>query len=376
MVHETVDIDSWNALFPLEAELGSLDALGAGEHRYRTPYDIFSPKDLALTEQMRQRAGFHAESRRFFNRLARRFRPVDYLLPALGEPPRREMSKIGGLPYRPRGAWPTGSDGRPMSFIAQLCLADSRAILRRAVTEHLGGDVLLIFQEGGDWSRDEGDGVPLRFEWQPLSLAAQDLVTPEEIPGQEIQWSPLYFQLHRTRECEDWEGTFPSPAGKPVGVDGASRASKIGGVPAWQQGESGKGTFFASIHSVNPCGTGVEGTRFPFPNLEAPTWRWASDAGFFMLGDVGTLYLFMRPNGSSIGSSNVGDGVACGDSRMKTGRAVSGAARLGLYSDLSRGRDQRCVKSSGVPEAGAVAGAGVWPKKKPPKPPMEMSSVL
>src|SRR5262249_53652498 len=69
--------------------------------------------------------------------------PVDLFVFCKGEPPRRDLTKIGGLPYWPaRREWPRAESGAPMAFVAQINFADSRDI-----TGTLPGDLLLVFGE-------------------------------------------------------------------------------------------------------------------------------------------------------------------------------------------------------------------------------------
>ena len=79
---------------------------------------------------------------------------------AEGEPTDRHVTKIGGLPYRPaKMPWPTGQDGTPMSFLAQINFANSKDLVGE-----LPGDVLLVFTPDSD-----GFIESLSFEWQPLA---------------------------------------------------------------------------------------------------------------------------------------------------------------------------------------------------------------
>src|SRR5712672_708909 len=64
-----------------------------------------------------------------------------YLLYAQGEPETREQSRIGGLPYRPRGLpWPLDEQGHPDEFVCQIDFSDSQLLLPT-----LPGQVMLLF---------------------------------------------------------------------------------------------------------------------------------------------------------------------------------------------------------------------------------------
>ncbi|MBK7406273.1 MAG: DUF1963 domain-containing protein [Phycisphaerales bacterium] len=287
MIHPPVDIARWIARNPLAAKWARLDAEGAMDFRYEMPSDICSPRDLALTEQFRDAAGGPDALWRGVN--------VDVLLPALGEPQRPEVSKVGGVPYRPRAPWPTDASGRPHLFLAQLCLADSTGALSAFRRRQLPGDVLLIFCEDDDdliWS--ESSGSRLHFEWQPLGIRSADLMGANELPPRGSPWTPTYFELHRSTDHAG--AAMVRHRERELEVHGTYRSSKIGGLPAWQQGKAeakGLGRYFASIHSIDPAED-----EYPFPNVPTPPWgTQPCDQGFLMLGDVGTLYLFAKGGG-------------------------------------------------------------------------------
>jgi hypothetical protein len=170
-----------------------------------------------------------------------------------------------------------------MSFIAQVCFADSRDILG---AKQLPGDVLLFFVEGDDSLLDEKYDAA-RLLWRPLGC--KQLVEPDEVPrNQAVRFTPTYFERHRSVEFD----------GSIADADPACfryRASKIGGFPAWQQGEdeAPPGRFIAALHSISPWED-----EFPFPNVPQRTWdRYLVGQNFFMLGDAGTLYLFLEDEG-------------------------------------------------------------------------------
>ncbi len=278
-IHDRVDLARWLNHFPLDEHYRRLDEEAVSAFRYAPDTDIYSPEDLALLTQMRQRAGLNPDSGT----------PFDLLLPAHGEPSNRAASKICGTPYRPKGEWPKDKNGSPLLFLAQICFADSRDVLPASVRSQLPGDVLLIFAENIPdeivWTED--DGLPLSFEWHSLGIPDDQLVPQGEHP--ENLFAPTHFQVLRSTESEEC-GQF-TYRGLDIEVAACARSSKIGGMPIWQQHESeadGLGTFFAALHAVNPCGM-----DHPFPNVPVPPWgQYCYSQNFFCLGDAGTLYLF------------------------------------------------------------------------------------
>lgn len=287
MIHEVVQSVSWVQRFPLAAHLQDLDKQGAPDFWYKVPDQIDSPRDLAYTEQWRQRAFPEANVQGGTS--------VDVFLPAFGEPANRACSKTAGLPYLRRGEWPHTKTGQPMAFLGQLCIADSRDVLPVG-TEALPGDVLLIFQQDPDdciWS--ESSGSPVHFIWQTLGIPESELLTEDEAWTPEWWFEPLHFHRYRTAEYRDVE-LQPSYRDKKVWLTGQYAATKLGGFPVWWQDEheaDGLGTYFACLHSINPSGM-----EYPLINVpESPWGEYSNGRKFFMLGDVGTLYLFAKGDG-------------------------------------------------------------------------------
>lgn len=68
--------------------------------------------------------------------------PSDVFIFSIGEAPRRDQTKIGGLPFLHRGdSWPTDSKGKTLPFVGQMNFRDSTDILQT----NLPGDLLLVF---------------------------------------------------------------------------------------------------------------------------------------------------------------------------------------------------------------------------------------
>src|SRR5262245_46005232 len=134
---EPFTLDKWIKLFPLSAE----------ERRYVCGRSIIGPGSLALVEQcraaiqQRPNLGIFSEGSVRQKTNLGRTKPVDVFVLAKGEPPVRDATKIGGVPYRPRAKpWPLTPDGKPATFLAQFNFMQSRDIL-----SSLPGDILLMF---------------------------------------------------------------------------------------------------------------------------------------------------------------------------------------------------------------------------------------
>jgi hypothetical protein len=191
--------------------------------------------------------------------------PTDQIFFVPGEPDERSLTKVAGLPYRAASVpWPVTEEGRPMTFLAQFCLAESKDLIGK-----LPGDVLLMFAEDRDAYLPNPYGTTLRFEWYPLGL--RDLIDAEDIPDTEWKLRPYFGVLHRT----DDKRLVGNPQGE----------TKIGGAPAWIQGdESRSGRFLCELGRLQ--------------NVPQPWDRWNNDSRRnphgeeLTMSDAGCLYFF------------------------------------------------------------------------------------
>ena len=275
-VHERLNLERWTKEFPLSrlrAEARDYvlrrrqqlpqyypDENAVEKHvRLMSPEweIVVGPRTVAVNEQLRTEALAAREYRG--TRIA-----TDVAVWAKGEPPNRAVTKLGGLPYRPaREPWPKNDSGEPVWFIGQLCFTDSTDLVPA-----LPGDILLIF--GDDDALLEPER--LVFEW--WRLASEPLTN--DMPASDDPLTPFYAALHRT---EDWE-------------DGVFEGTKIGGMPRFIQDEPDvPGAFIGAIGSISVS----ERERYPFLNVPEP--RGASGDNDLMIGDMGSLYLFMDSGG-------------------------------------------------------------------------------
>ena len=225
---------------------------------------VVGPAAVAVNEQLRVEA---LSVDGYFGRRV----PVDVAVWAKGEPANRAVTKIGGLPYRPSGRpWPIDSAGNAMRFVAQLCFADSRDLV-----SPVPGDILLVF--GDDDALLEPER--LAFEWWPLGLEA----LASDVPDADDALAPFHAQLHRTHDWAD---------------DSIFEGTKIGGVPQFiQDVPEVHGTFIAAIGSISV----PTDQRHPFVNVAAPRgWSREND---LMIGDMGSLYLFLQADGHIVAVS-------------------------------------------------------------------------
>ena len=282
-VHDRLDLAHWIAQFPLSRlraeardyvlqrrqklpqQYADDHAVEEHIHLMNPTWDIVvGPGTVAVNEQLR--ADRIAAGERPVQRV-----PTDVMVWARGEPANRAVTKVGGLPFRPSDvAWPEDEDGKPLRFIGQLCFADSLDIVPA-----LPGDVLLIF---GDEDALVAESERLVFEWRPL--ASGPLVS--EVPVVEDPLVPYHAHLHRTADWDDeiFEGT------------------KVGGLPKYIQDVPDlSGTFIGTLGSIAV----PDDQRYPFVNVAEP--RGKADEHDLIIGDMGSLYLFLQPDGTIAAAS-------------------------------------------------------------------------
>ncbi|MCC6776772.1 MAG: DUF1963 domain-containing protein [Hyphomicrobiales bacterium] len=180
----------------------------------RKPDNVDEPHDLFVVETLRDRLGLRIG----------RVLPADVFLFGIGEAPRRDATKVGGLPYWPVDwPWPKDSAGVPYRYLAQFNFADSRDLF-----SDLPGDVLvlLVGEEWDDWLAVEP--LAIHLEWLPLGLEPVESLEPALMANPGLAF---FGAIHRTADYPDAE-----EAAKQAGIRGASFAAiisgtKIGGFP-------------------------------------------------------------------------------------------------------------------------------------------------
>jgi len=271
------NIDDWLWRFPLAPEPGVYRA---------TP--ITGPRDICTNEQLRRE--IHDQY------IWGEGVPVDVFIMAEGEPADRNVTKIGGLPYRPADApWPETADGQPLRFIAQFDFTDSRDI-----TGPLPDDVLLVFGNYADEWIDE-----LHFEWRPLGLA--NLVAADQLPEDARPLPACYGHRFRAASFPKAYRSPQSPLGYPL-CQGFPvwcpyhleqyQATQIGSAPFFiQKMDPLPGRTLCAINSVCPD---VHG-RYPWVNRTEPLLpenERRLDPPYLMLADTGCIYISIDDDGA------------------------------------------------------------------------------
>lgn len=256
--------------------------------------NIVSPLTLAYIEQYRIRHRFDEQGWPS--------RSVDAIVWALGEPPSRDFTKIGGLPYRPAdlpwprilpdaGPYPARS-GEPMTFLGQINFSCSLDL----EIPPLPNDVLLIFTENQEFARPEC----LHFEWYPLAIPETELIAAKDVMAPAWEFVTCHGFRHRTVEYIPQlpeEFLYYYPKRRAALLD----CSKLGGFPNLVQSdiaefqsqlEKSGNRFLAQIRSIYP----PTGQYYPWLNQYEPNDSYATNQ-MLEMGDDGSIYLLVDESG-------------------------------------------------------------------------------
>jgi len=283
-VHDHFDLATWITRFP-QVIRRYIDLYSADGKA------ITSPCHIAIVEQLRAEVfADHPDLEKV---------PSDVFIWGLGEPVKREVTKVAGIPYWPANRpWPVSTEGRPMDFVAQINFSDSRDLVGDTP-----GDILLMFSDGecyNHWMPDDEGAVV--FHWVNSSDAP--LIEPDKVPERRWDIIPCYGVIHRTFDFVDVlkaseliENGFYSPHRLAV-IEG----TKIGGVPHWIQDEAKlPGRYLCTLGSVAPDDPRAGGKKVPAPFVNREKAFGIRDIpppyDFLTWGDVGSVYIFMDESG-------------------------------------------------------------------------------
>lgn len=284
LIHERLNLNEWIKKFPLNKMKKATDFSN-------TPT---GPLPIAYVEQMR------AAAKKAGKNLGKPV-PVDLCIWKLGDSERRDVTKIGGVPFWPADEeWPIVKKrttytivkkGTPCTFVAQFCFADSKDILPK-----LPGDILSILADDDDYS-----GIEIRW----FKLKEKDLLPADKIPAQRWKIQPCHAVLHRTVEYPN--AHFELFEKYPFPIDLWARrftaGSKIGGafetrgelydpdeevLKRYKEHEKHlQKTFFCQLGSTEAT------DRWPFVNVaKANKLSDHNDRNLLMISDVGGYDFF------------------------------------------------------------------------------------
>jgi hypothetical protein len=241
-----------------------------------SPYDVFSVEELRDVHGLREGKAL----------------PADLLVFGKGESPRREATKVGGIPYWPADRpWPTDDEGAPLFFLAQFNFADSRDLFPTS----LPGDVLLLLVEDPE---DYLEPDLIQFEWLTLGLPP---VSPFDESQMATTAGPFYGVIHRSAD-------YPDATERATDLEVSQsydlpilNGTKIGGVPHWIQGGDGSDDqFLCQLGSIQAA------PQVPYPwvnqaeslGLEFDDRGIYGDSNSIVFGDMGSIYIFLDRDGS------------------------------------------------------------------------------
>ncbi len=254
---------------------------------------ITSPYDLFSVETLRDMHGLRTGTPI----------PCDAFVFGKGESPRPDGTKVGGKPYWPANRpWPSNREGLPCLFLAQFNFADSRDLF-----PNLPGDVLLLLAEDAESYLWEPEG--LRFEWLPLGLHTASQFD-ESLSL--VKAGPFFGAIFRSADYPEDSRGERHPCRRPVDPDYDLKVpqfwvlpiltgTKIGGVPHFiQSGDDFEGEFLCQFGSIQAA------PHVPYPwvnhpeclGLEFDDRGIYGDANEFVMGDMGTIYVFQRADGT------------------------------------------------------------------------------
>lgn len=286
MIHERLDLSYWKNVCSLQR---LRDASG---EEIQVLSAVTGPCDIAALEQLRDLTYAHLPA---IKRV-----PTDIFLWSLGETDQRMVTRIGGLPYRAAHVpWPVSPSGVPLTFVAQICFADSRDLVPK-----LPGDILLIFTEAINWGtieeplydfmgNDEDDSY-LLFEW--VMFHDFPLVTHQHVPETGLHITPCYGTIHRTYDYVQVD-EFADPD-QEEDVPLVINATKIGGICPWSNydwvlyTEEERRDYLCSVRSLD------HEPRWPFPFLNVPSYDDLPAYDPLKIGDVGLINLFLQQEGT------------------------------------------------------------------------------
>lgn len=295
-LHPKVDFDHWAEIFPIETFQKT-----SGPRQYEStkkgdPLDLWkpggeiitSPAHLCEIELVRKQ---YAQSQDLGPSV-----PVDIFLWSIDPPEKPYLTKLGGTPHRESTKpWPT-DDGKPFTFVAQFCFADSRDI----VSQKIPDDVMLIFFKDAK-SIYEQDSI--HVEWSSINLVSP--VSAEQCPAPSFTVPQLSGHIYRTNEYPDSWDAFEQAGHNRCYLFPTTQSTKIGRETFFTQGDprGPDDELFCALNSVHPAAY-PPGAKWPFIGLEILPDDWNKPEDHYewgkyrmMFADVGCMYFLIDKNG-------------------------------------------------------------------------------
>jgi hypothetical protein len=287
-IHDDFDADAWREIFSLR-RLREDARRRVAERKARLPHaysgfssfedhvKLLEPRpemvvgpeqatvNLLLREERLPRASTLGEKA-----------PTDVFVYAVGEPRHPAATKYGGRAYVRRGAaWPSNADGRPLTFVGQLCFADSRDLAR-----DLMYDGISMFVDGGDPAFDAHHYAfySIGDDMEAVDPPAEARLAPsaESYHGRRLRTFDLPDLVDS--DLEERDG----------GVGAVWHGTKIGGVaPLIQPHMPNPGRFIGAFGSIKID----PGMPWRFVGREEPYREYGTP---FMFGDMGSVFVYVK----------------------------------------------------------------------------------
>jgi len=274
---------------------------------------ITCPYDIYVNETLRKRYGYDKTPGK----------PVDLFVWSKGEPEKRYLTQVGGLPFLPENRpWPMDSKGQPRIFVGQLSFVDCKDIL----PVPMPGDVLLIFAEKECYDdgyfgsyNGSGEAEGLYFEWVNRENTvpwSREAIREKNYPSVPLTIYGVTYRGMDHFQDQEIEAKLDADYAKNIVWSTyhipAFGGTKIGGIPRFiQNGPSDYDTKTQKAGDAVYIGqlTSVQATsevRFPWCNrpkslpLGFKSEDTSGPENEFMIGDMGDIYFFLKPNGEIV----------------------------------------------------------------------------
>lgn len=296
-LHPKVDFDKWAKVFPIEtfqkhSGPRRFPSTGPGD-----PLDLWKPNGTAITSPADL---CHIELVRKQYALSHdlgRAVPVDIVLWSVAPAVKPFLTKLGGVPHRESTRpWPT-AEGKPYTFVAQFCFADSRDIVSRRIPD----DVMLIFFKDSESLFDPNE---VHIEWSSIEL--QSPLSADDCPPPSFVVPQLSGHLYRTNEYPESREIFEQAGHYQSYLFPATQSTKIGRETFFIQNDprGPRNELLCALNSVCPD-TWTPGRKWPFIGLETIPGDSANPgehSGWgkyeMMFADTGCMYFLIDDKGT------------------------------------------------------------------------------
>lgn len=292
--HPVVDLEHWASIFPLESFQKT-----SGPRRFDSsapddPVDLWKPHGTMITSPI-ELCQIELVRREYAStKDLGRAVPVDIFLWSVEPAKHPYLTKLGGIPHRESTKpWPIDASGKPCTFVAQFCFADSRDI----ISDRVPDDVMLIFFEEAEsiYARDG-----LHIEWSSIHLESP--LTSDQCPPPSFPVPELSGVIYRCNESPDSGGIFEQEGHDVYYLFPATQSTKIGRETYYIQHDvRGDGEeLLCVLNSVYPSRN-----NWPFIGLKSLPKDWDQirepygwGAYQMLFADVGCLYFVIDEDGN------------------------------------------------------------------------------